>query len=207
MFNTIFSVIASVVVATTSPTVLATHNYSLSQRYPVAQVNQVFTDNILLTLFYMNRQIKEGDKVPWETIKGKNQYTLQIKPGETFAFHDNILPKYKGKISSTTNAHFSFSQGFESDGWLIGDGVCHLASFMNVLARQAGLTVEAPTRHDFAVIPGVSRENGVAILYSPNNNAGSAQQNLYITNNKDKTVDFVFNTDGKSLDIQVVEEK
>jgi hypothetical protein len=108
-------------------------------------------------------------------------------------------------VAATTNAHFNANEGFKSDGWLVGDGVCHLASFMYVASKKAGLISEAPTRHDFAVIPEVPQQSGVSIFYSPDNPSSSTLQNLYITNNRNKTIAFVFTTEKDKLNIRVQE--
>lgn len=185
--------------------VLSQVTYSLSNRYSDPYVNAVFSDNILLTLAYMNGKVKKSKNVPWNTVKSSGAKTLLLKPGQTFAFHDEVLEKYKGKVVLTTNAHFNFSEGFKSDGWLVGDGVCHLASFMYVAATRAGLLSEAPTRHDFAPIPDVPKQQGVSIFYSQNNPSSSTLQNLYITNNQSKTIAFVFNHAKDNLNIKVEE--
>ena len=180
-----------------TPRTLSNVSYSLSNRYSDAFVNEVFSDNILLTIAYLGAKIKKGDSVTWENIKADSEVKFALKPGETFAFHDAVLEKYQGKVAVTTNAHFNSYEGFKSDGWLIGDGVCHLASFMYVAAKNAGLEVEAPTSHDFAVIPNIEKKDGVSI-YSEN-----TLQNLYITNNKSEDVSFVFIHKEKTLTIQV----
>jgi hypothetical protein len=185
--------------------VLGDVNYSLENRYTNTYVNDIFADNILLTLAYMRGTVTKGEKVNWESVRAPFTYELILKPGEVFAFHDRVLPGYKDKVVTTTNAHFHSSEGFLSDGWLVGDGVCHLASFMNVVAREAGLEVEAPTRHDFAKIEDVSKEQGVSIYYDPNGVGGSAKQNLYITNNRDKNIAFVFDYQNDALAIAIEE--
>lgn len=128
-----------------TPKTLSNVSYSLSNRYSDAFVNDVFSDNILLTIAYLGGKVKKGDIIIWETIEADQKVKFTLKPGETFAFHDAVLEKYKGKVTVTTNAHFNSYEGFKSDGWLVGDGVCHLASFMYVAAKEAGLEVEAPT--------------------------------------------------------------
>lgn len=183
--------------------VLSQATYSLTNRYSNSYVNNVFSDNILLTLAYMTGKVKKGEKVSWNEVKTPSINKLVLKPGETFAFHDTTLEKYKGKVTQTTNAHFISSEGFKSDGWLVGDGVCHLASFMYVVSKDAGLETEAPTRHDFATIADVPKENGVSIYYSPDNPNSSTLQNLYITNNRSKTIAFVFTHDKNALNIKV----
>lgn len=184
MFNTFLGTITAltilfsaqpVVVKANKP--LAQVNYSLSNRYGNTYVNDVFKENILLTTKYTGN--------------------FSLKPGQSFAFHDAVLEKYKNKVVVTTNSHFNSSEGFKSDGYLVGDGVCHLASFMYVAAKNAGLEVEAPTPHDFAVIPDVQKKDGVSIF------SESASQNLYITNNKDEEIRFVFTNKNDILTIRV----
>ena len=204
MIDIVFAVLASAIIQTSTP-VLSQETYSLAQRHPVPSVSEVFSDNILLTLFYMDGKIQEGKAVPWDEVRTPREYRLTLNPGETFAFHDSVLPKYEGKIAKTTNAHFNFSQGFKSDGYLMGDGVCHLASFMYVAALKAGLLAKSTVNHDFANIPGVSREFGVSIYYQPENKIGSGMQNLYITNTKEFPIAFVFNYEGNFLDVAVEE--
>jgi len=190
-------------VNTNTSKVLYRKTYSLANRYSNSYVNSVFADNILLTLAYMGGTVKKGEQVSWDTVKNQKENKLILKPGQTFAFHDAVLDKYAGKVTATTNAHFGSDQGFKSDGWLVGDGVCHLASFMYVVSKNAGLVSEAPTRHDFAKIPEVTQKDGVSIYYTPDNAASSKLQNLYITNNYNKTIAFVFTQVKDNLDIKV----
>lgn len=185
--------------------VLSEVNYSLLDRYSNTYVNDVFVDNILLTLAYMSGTVKQGVQFSWDAVKSPGVHQFILKPGETFAFHDVAFDKYKGKVVATTNAHFNSNEGFKSDGWLVADGVCHLASFIYVASKEAGLFSEAPTAHDFAKIADVPKEYGVSIFYSPNNPSSSTLQNLYITNNRNKTIAFVFSHDKESLNIKVEE--
>lgn len=184
--------------------VLAKHEFSLEDRYAVPSVNDVFKDNILLTLHYMNDTI-DSKKVSWNTVEKPFSYTFKLAPKQTFAFHDDVLPQYKETLVKTTKADFSSDQGFKSDGYLVGDGVCHLASLIDWTAKDAGLTVYAPTNHNFAVIPDVPREYGVAIYDQHNQPGASAEQNLYITNNQDKPINFTFAYDGKKVNVQISE--
>src|SRR3989344_1281948 len=184
------------------PEVLSQSSYSLLNRYKNPYINSIFTDNILLTLAYIDEKVKKGDQISWEKVKAPNTSTLTLKPGHTFAFHDNILKKYQNQKVVTTNAHFISSEGFKSDGWLMGDGVCHLASFLFETAKKAGLKAEAPTRHDFAPIADIQKKDGVSIYYSPDNSHSSALQNLYITNNRSKPIAFVFNYDSTFMNIK-----
>ncbi len=187
------------------PHVLAIQDYSLADRYKNTFVNDVFSDNILLTLSYMIGQTKAGEKVDWDKVHQQNKFQFILQPGKTFSFHDLVLDDYKDSVVQTTNAHFSSTEGFKSDGWLVGDGVCHLASFMNVVAKQAGLEVTAPTRHDFAAIPDVSRDFGTAIYYVPGDKSVSSKQNLYVKNTLDRPIAFVFIHSDNSLKVAVEE--
>jgi len=182
---------------------LAQATYSLTNRYTDPYVNNIFSDNILLTLAYMGGKVKKDQKFSWSTVRAPGVETLFLKPGGTFAFHDMTLDKYKDKIAATTNAHFASNEGFKSDGWLVGDGVCHLASFLYIASKEAGLQIEAPTRHDFAEIADVPESSGVSIYSSRNNPASSALQNLYITNNYNKTIAFIFTHEKDKVNIKI----
>ena len=190
----------------TPDVVLATHDFSLEDRYGNGFVNDVFKDNILLTLAYMGGSVKAKNDISWDKVTAPASYAFTLLPGQEFAFHDQILPQYKGDVVKTTNAHFNYTDGFKSDGYLTGDGVCHLASFIYWAAKDAGLTAVAPTNHNFANIPDVPKQYGVAIYDLPGAFESSALQNLYITNNLDKPVTFEFNYDGASLKVNVVKD-
>lgn len=211
MNNTIVGIVVAATVflsgqpVVTNNNVITEANYSLTNRYSNTYVNDVFTDNILLTLAYLGGKVKKGEAVSWDTVKKPASNSFTLKPGESFAFHDTPLEKYKKSLVASTNAHFSSNEGFKSDGFLVGDGVCHLASFIYAVAKKAGLETEAPTNHDFAKIPDVPRELGVSIYYMPDNPGSSTLQNLYITNNFSKTIAFVFTHDKENLNIKVEE--
>lgn len=169
-----------------SPIVLGERAFSLDDRYWNAYVTKVFKDNILLTMAYLSGKVSKGEKIDWDAIRKPFSYDFVLKPGEVFAFHDTLLPEYTGKVVKTTGVDFGAGEGFVSDGELYGDGVCHLASLIGWAARDAKLDVVAPTNHNFARIPDVPAKYGVAIY------AGNAAQNLYVRNNFDKPVKFVF---------------
>lgn len=184
--------------------ILATHNLPLSNRYKNPIVNNVFAENILLTLSYFFGETTVGHPVNWENIKKPFTHNLVLKPGEVFAFHNEILPQFKGDHIVTKSINFGEQDGFLSDGYLYGDGVCHLASVMDWAARDAGLTVVSPTSHDFANIPDVPKQYGVAIYTDGYNDMASDMQNLYIINNKHKPVRFIFTYQKNILTVQVV---
>lgn len=184
--------------------VLSSRAFSLEDRYNVKSVSDVFKDNILLTIARMKGSAT-GSSVNWDEVRKPFSYSFVLQPGETFAFHDTVLPEYQGKITKTTNSHFNGAEGFESDGYLMGDGVCHLASLISWAAKDAELNVKAPTNHDFAVINEVPKEQGVAIYADPSAPGASALQNLYITNNKSSAVTFKFDFDGTNLKVTVLQ--
>ncbi len=185
---------------------LAERGFSLENRYNVPSVNTVFKDNILLTLRYLEGSVDEKSDISWEAVEKPFRYEFTLEPGRGFAFHDQILPEYQDEVIKTTNAHFNFQDGFKTDGLLYGDGVCHLASLINWVARDAGLTSIYFANHDFAKINDVPREYGVSIKTVPGQFANSSRQNLYIVNNLDKPVVFVFDYDGTDLTISVLKE-
>ncbi len=185
--------------------VLATRSFSLENRYGNTFVNNVFKDNILLTLNYMDGTVNNKNDINWEEIQKPDKYEFTLNPGEGFAFHDQILPEYKDSIVKTTNAHFNYTDGYKSDGYLMGDGVCHLASLIYWAAKDAGITSVSLVAHDFAKINEVPKEFGVSIKYMPGEFSNSSRQNLYIVNNQDKPITFVFNYNGTNLSVSVTE--
>ncbi|MBI4038236.1 VanW family protein [Candidatus Daviesbacteria bacterium] len=186
MLNHILAIMATISLLGPIPEqAITSYTMSLTNRQPDRFVNSVFRDNILLTLKYLGA------------------YKFTLNPGETFAFHEDTFEKYHGKVVKTTNAHFNFQEGFKSDGYLIGDGVCHLASLMNLVAKNAGLEVEAPTNHNFAEIPDIPKEYGVSIYSYPGRVLTNAVQNLYITNNKPYPVEFRFGLENDNLTLAI----
>lgn len=147
--------------------VLAEHTLDLTIRDKVPIVNEVFTFNILKALEYLG-----GDR-------------FVLEPGETFAFHGNVLPEFSDP-KFTMNSRFFIEEGYRAIGGLGGNGVCHLATFINWVAKEAGLEVTALVSHDFSPVPGVAREYGTSIR------SQSPTQNLYIRNGFDYSVTFVF---------------
>lgn len=184
---------------------LAQKQFSLENRQEGKYVNDVQKDNILLTTAYLSGKVSSKDQINWDEIRKPFHYSMTLNPGEAFAYHEAVMEKYQGKIIKTTNSHFNFEQGFKHDGILMGDGVCHFASLIEWVASDAGLQVEFPTNHDFAVINEVPKEHGVSIYFDPNNPGNSQRQNLYIVNNKQKAVEFVYEYDGVNLKVSVNE--
>lgn len=183
--------------------ILASHEISLEKRYEVKSVSDVFKDNILLNLAYM-RGIAQN-KIIWEEVKKPFHFEFKLDPGRTFTFHDDVLAEYKDKVSQTTNAHFNFQEGFKTDGYLFGDGVCHLASLIYWVAKDANLETLAPTNHDFMAIPEINKQYGVSVYSNPYSKGSNAQQNLYVTNNTGKEITFYFDYVGDKLRVSVLQ--
>lgn len=183
--------------------ILASQEMSMDYRYRVPSVSKVFKDNILLNIAYLDGRVKSPSDINWTEIDKPFHSEFTLQPDQAFAFHDAVMPQFKDKVVVTTKAHFNAKDGFKSDGYLFGDGVCQLASLINWAARSANLDVTQYTNHDFAAIPEVPKQFGVAIYYDPNSNTKSARENLYIVNNQDKPITFHFDYDGSQLKVSV----
>lgn len=213
MINTVLSTILTITlgitpsfeVPKTPELTIASHEFSLEKRYGVQSVNEVFKKNILLNLAYLKESVNDKKDIKWDEVLASSEYSFELKPKETFAYHDEVLDEYAGKVSKTIDVSFGPGDGFVSDGYLYGDGVCHLASLINWVAQDAGLEVKVTKDHDFAAIPEVPSEYGVSIYVDPSNKAISSNRNLYITNNKEKPVRFVFRYADGQLKVSAVE--
>lgn len=200
LFSTVFLPVASFVEPLVSPMaetrVLVEHTLDLTIREPNPYANQVFTDNILLSLHYLKGDV-DNPKINWEKVRQPFEVSFTLKPGEVFSFHGNVLPEFKDPVV-TMNSRFFMEEGYKSVGGLGGNGVCHLASLINWTASNAGLKVMAPVNHNFALVPGIPHEFGTSIMsQSPN-------QNLYIQNNFDFPVTFKFEADQHSVVMKIV---
>lgn len=153
----------------------------------------------------MSGKVTKASDINWEEINKPFEYEFKLKPYETFAYHEDVKEKYKNSLVKTTIAHFNAEDGFLTDGYLYGDGVCHLASLIYWVALDAGLLTEAPTNHDFAAIPDIAKKYGVSIYYNPGSLSANARQNLYITNNRAKTVSFKFEYRNNTLKVSAIE--
>ena len=185
---------------------LSVRSMSLNDRYPQPGVNAVFRENILLALSYLAGKVPDPTHISWQEVNKPSQFGITLSPGEVFAFHDKVLQQFLGYKLLVSHAHFSASDGFLSDGYLYGDGVCHLASLLNWAARDAGLTVVAPTKHDFAVIPDIPAAYGTAIYTAPAEPEASALQNLYIENTFKEPARFVFEYSNNDLKVSIYRE-
>lgn len=202
-----FAVVTSQTLVSPHTHLLGRETMSLSDRYPVDSVNTVFKDNILLSLAYL-RGIQSHDKpVDWQTIEKPFDYSFTLRPGEVFAFHKDVLPEFAGKVVKSIDSTFGYTDGYKSDGYLTGDGVCHMATLLHWAASDAGIQVVAPTPHDFAIIPDVPKKYGTSIYFDPNTPGSNAQQNLYIQNTKDVPVTFVISYEHNAVTVEVTEDK
>lgn len=185
--------------------VLSEKEFSLDNRYPVESVNEVFKKNILLNLAYMDGKVNSAKDINWDEITKPFSFEFNLEAGKTFAFHEDVEEKYKDTLVKTTNAHFNAQEGFKTDGYLFGDGVCHLASLIYMVARQANLETEAPTNHNFMIIPDIPKEYGVSIYSNPYAKGTNARQNLYIKNNKVKPISFKFEYRDNKVKVSILE--
>jgi len=195
--------------APVSPTenIVAEREFSLDDRYAVKSVNEVFKKNILLNLAYLNGTVTKKQDINWGKIESPFHFSFTLKPGEVFAFHDSVLKEYEGRVAKTTHAHFDGQEGFVSDGYLFGDGVCHLASLINWAAQDARLGVLVTKNHNFAVIPEVPKTYGVSIYTDPQVSGSGAHNNLYVTNTKNHEVTFHFDYENDELKVSVGESQ
>lgn len=184
---------------------LASHEMSLSNRHADNFVNEVFKKNILLNLAYLDGRVSRASDIRWDEITNPFKFQFKLDQGQTFAYHPDIKARYKETLVKTTNAHFNAEEGFKNDGYLFGDGVCHLASLINWVAQEAGLQVEAPTNHNFAPIPDIPKEFGVSIFANPYLHGSNTLQNLYITNNRSKPVAFRFEYQNNKVRVSVTQ--
>lgn len=189
------------------PIKLAEHKMSLDNRaMPGSFMNAAMKDNILLTVSYM-RGVPISASPDWTAVRKPFTYTFELKPGETYTFQKDALPEFAPSVVKTTDVHFASSEGYKSDGYLIGDGVCHLASLFYWAAKDAGLMAVAPTNHNFMPIPEIPREYGVAIYSQPGQFSTNENQNLYVKNDGNTPVSFDISYDGKNLDVKVVKDE
>lgn len=182
---------------------MSLENRAMSGSY----MNSVMKDNILLTIGYIRGVVTSPSDIDWEDIRKPFNYAFDLKPGQSYAFQKDAIPEYKDSIIKTIPVNFGGSDGFKNDGYLMGDGVCHLASLFYWAALDAGLQATAPTNHDFMAIPEVPREYGVSIYSTPGEVAANAQQNLYIKNNTENTIKFEITYDGEKVEAKISEEK
>lgn len=185
--------------------VLSTESMSLENRaQPGSFMAEVMRDNILLTVAYMRGIISDPKNIDWDSVRKPFEYSFELKPGEAYSFQKDALPEYKDSIVKTIEVNFAGQDGFKHDGYLMGDGVCHLASLFYKSAIKANIEATAPTNHDFMPIPEIEREYGVAIYSMPGSVEANAKQNLYIKNDTSGVVTFEIKYDGVNLETKVI---
>lgn len=187
-----------------SETVLGTRSMSLNTRWGYENPENVYKDNILLNLAYMNGTVKNKEDINWDNLKQPFSMEFSLEPGQRFAYHKLIDPAYQDNVAIAVDTNFGAGDGYKYSDGLYGMGVCHLASLIHWAALDAGLESVAPSNHDFYAIPEIPKEYGVAIFNNPNSPAASMKQNLYIKNNLDSKVTFKFDFDGTNLKVSVV---
>jgi len=196
--------------------ILASMPMDLSKRYDNEFVNEVFKDNIVLALRYLDNharleyspaeagQAEPRSELDWKKVRQPFTVSFTLQPGEVFAFHDKVLPSYikaaEGKPIKTMGSHFIGQEGYRSDGFLYGDGVCHLASLINWAASHAKLEVVSLVDHDFKPIFGIPKQYGTSI------NSHSATQNLYIKNTLDAPVEFRFEVSEERVELEIAKK-
>ena len=183
---------------------LSSRTMSLNMRFGYDLPENAYKDNILLNLAYIHGSVKNKSDINWDNLKQPKSVEMTLLPGQLFAYHDIIDPKYNGQNIKTVNTNFGAGDGYKYSDGLYGMGVCHLASLIHWAALDAGLQSEAPTNQDFFAIPEVLKEYGVAIYSSPDSKAASMKQNLYIKNTFDTPVIIKFDFDGDNLKVSVV---
>jgi hypothetical protein len=195
-------------VAQPQPEVLSSESISLENRaVPGSFMAEVMRDNILLTVAYMRGEIRDKGKIDWEAVRKPFEYSFELKPGEAYSFQRDSLPEYQDSIVKTIDVNFAGQDGFKHDGYLMGDGVCHLASLFYKAALKANIEAVAPANHNFMPIPEIEREYGVAIYSMPGNPEANAKQNLYIRNDTSGTIKFEIKYDGEKIEAKVVKTK
>jgi len=77
---------------------LASEQISLEKRYDNLYVNDVFKDNILLNVAYLSGKVTKKEDVNWKEIEKPINYKFTLLPNKTFAFHEDVLEKYKNRL-------------------------------------------------------------------------------------------------------------
>ncbi len=177
--------------------VLSSRTLDLKTRLPNEYGASVFADNILLALQYLKNPIAAKAMVgKWDKIREPFTVEFTLKPGETFAFHETVLPEFKNP-TVVLKSKFYMDEGYKELGGLGGNGVCHLASLINWAAKTANLETTVLVNHDFYPVPGVPLENGTSIFSS------DPRQNLYIKNNQTDPITFKFEADEQKVKLEI----
>lgn len=194
----------------TQENLLANHSLDLSMRHEKPSINEIFKDNILLSLHYLNKEKPlfydrklHKNTVDWQEINKPFEVSFSLKPNEVFAFHANVLKEYEQNLVYTMNSVFGYEEGYKTSGSLYGDGVCHLASLINWTSIDAGLETKAFVDHNFSIVAGVPKKYGTSISYSKKGN-NSQNQNLYIRNIFAFPVEFRFKANSEIVELKII---
>lgn len=198
--ETVLGIYALATMALPVPTpgiLLSEKTLDLTQRNPSAYINEIFSDNILLSLHYLKGDI--GDpQIDWTKVRESFGVSFVLEPGATFAFHGSaVLPEFENP-TLTMNTFYMGNEGYKAFAGLYGNGVCHLATLINQAAAEAGLEVVAKVNHDFAPVPLMPREYGTSIRTFDKN------QNLYLRNDFDYPVTFEFQADKEIIALKII---
>lgn len=64
-----------------TPKIVSTHEMSLNDRYPVKSVSDVFKDNILLNMAYLENKVSDPKQINWGEVESPFNYSFTLKPG------------------------------------------------------------------------------------------------------------------------------
>lgn len=184
--------------------VRAHETLDLTQRHGNKTINAGYTDNIRLYLHYLKG---DGPQLEnnWTKIREPFSFNITLAPGQLLAFHPALLPEFRNKAVFFADTNLSASDGYRFIDGLWGNGVCHIASFINMAASRAGLKVTAKVNHNFAPIYGVPKQFGTAIYFDSEKNLNSQKQNLYLENTQLNPVTIMFSIGESNVEMVVVE--
>lgn len=204
-YPSIIGSIEQTVVVQPKNEVIASKSLSLENRHATSSINEIFKKNILLNVAYIGGSVIDKNDINWDQITSEVSASFVLKPGETFAYHDHVYPKYEQSLTVAPKTYFNASDGYLFSGFLYGDGVCHLASIINWTAEDAGLEVEVPKLHSIAPIPDIPDEYGVSIYTIEGQKNSGTGNNLYITNNQESDIEFrISYKKGQDLQVEVI---
>lgn len=184
--------------------VRSSETLDLTQRHGNTTINAGYNDNIRLYLHYLKG---DGPQLEnnWPKIREAFSFNITLSPGQVLAFHPAILSEFKDKTVLFAETNLSGSDGYRFVDGLWGNGVCHIASFLNMAGAKAGLKVTAKVNHNFAPIYEVPNRFGTAIYFDSEKNLNSQKQNLYLENTQLNPVTILFSIGETNVEIVVVE--
>lgn len=193
--------------------VRAHETLDLTQRHGNKAINAGYGDNIRLYLHYLKRDVPGmltnrtnsggGSVIDWAKVRAPFGFSLAIAPGEVLAFHPGVLPEFSTRSLHVVQTSLDQTDGYRFIDGLWGNGICHLASFLNMAAARAGLKVTAKVNHNFAPIYGVPKNYGTAIYYETGQEVSNANQNLYLENQGLNPLTITVSVDDKNVEMLV----